>query len=55
MVLQPNQGKIKSIVLYSSGGRVKKLQGFEAMDEIATQLKGLLGESKIKTARMFHR
>ena len=55
VVLQPIHGKIKSIILYSSGGRVKKLQGFEAMDQIANQLKELLGESKIKTASMFHR
>jgi len=55
VVLQPIHGKTKSIILYSSGGRVKKLQGFEAMDEIANQLKELMGESKIKTASMFHR
>lgn len=55
VVLQPIHGKIKSIILYRSGGRVKKLQGFEAMDEIANQLKELLGESKIKTTSMFHR
>lgn len=55
VVLQPIHGKIKSIILYSSGGRVKKLQGFETMDKIANQLKELLGESKIKTAKMFHR
>ena len=54
VVLQPIHGKIRSIILYSSGGRVKKLQGFETMDEIANQLKELLGESKIKTAKMFH-
>ena len=54
-VLQPIHGKIKSIVLHSSNGDIDKLQGFETMDEIANQLQNLLGKSKIKTARIFHR
>lgn len=54
-VLQPIHGKIKSIVIHSSGGGVTKLEGFEAMDKIASQLKAVLGESNVKTAKMFHR
>ncbi|MCX4187830.1 hypothetical protein [Methylophaga sp. OBS4] len=54
-VLQPIHGKIKSIVIYSSGGGITKLEGFETMDKIASQLKGVLGESNVKTAKMFHR
>ncbi|QEW08352.1 hypothetical protein [Nitrincola iocasae] len=54
-VLQPIHGKIKSIVIHSSGGGVTKLEGFEAMDKIASQLKEVLGESNVKTAKMFHR
>lgn len=54
-VLQPIHGKIKSIVIHSSGGGVTKLEGFEAMDKIACQLKAILGESNVKTAKLFHR
>lgn len=54
-VLQPIHGKIKSIVIHSSGGGITKLEGFEAMEEIASQLKAILGDSNVKTARMFHR
>lgn len=54
-VLQPIHGKIKSIVIHSSGGGVTKLEGFETMDKIAEQLRAVLGESNVKTAKMFHR
>lgn len=38
------------------GGMVYKLdQGFETMDKVAEQLQNLLGKSKIKTAKIFHR
>lgn len=55
VILQPIHGHIKSIVLHSSGGEMTKLEGFESMDKIAQQLKELLGESKVKTNKMFHR
>ena len=54
-VLQPIHGKIKSIVIHSSGGGVTKLEGFETMDKIANQLKAVLGESNVTTSKMFHR
>ena len=54
-VLQPIHGKIKSIVIHSSGGGITKLEGFEAMDKIADKLKELLGESNVKTTKLFHR
>jgi hypothetical protein len=55
IVLQPIHGKIKSIVLHSSNDNITKLQGFESMDLIATHFKQLIGDSKIKTAKWFHR
>ncbi|SIS79045.1 hypothetical protein [Neptunomonas antarctica] len=54
-VLQPIHGKIKSIIIHSSGGGETKLEGFEAMDKVAGQLKAILGESNVKTAKLFHR
>ena len=54
-VLQPIHGKIKSIVIHTSGGGITKLEGFEAMDKIADKLKELLGESNVKIAKLFHR
>lgn len=54
-VIQPIHGKIKSIVIHSSGGGITRLEGFENMDKIASQLKGVLGESNVRTAKIFHR
>jgi len=54
-VIQPIHGKIKSIVIHSSDGGITKLEGFETMDKIASQLRSVLGESNVKTAKMFHR
>ena len=54
-VIQPVHGKIKSIVIHSSDGGITKLKGFEAMDKIASQLKDVLGDSNVKTAKIFHR
>lgn len=54
-VFQLIRGKTKSIILHSSDGGITKLKGFEAMDEIASHLKELLGETKVKTAKFFHR
>lgn len=54
VVIQLKYGNIKSIILHTPDNMFK-LQGFNAMDEISEQLKGLLDESKIKTAKIFHR
>lgn len=54
MVLQLIHGHIKSIILHSANNK-HKLQGFEHMDKVALQLEGLVGKSKVKTAKIFHR
>lgn len=53
--VQPIHGKIKSIVLHDSNGVTTKLEGFETMDLVVSQLKEILGESNVKTAKYFHR
>ncbi len=55
VVLQKIHGKVKSIVFHTNDGDIKKLQGFNNMEEMAEKLEEALGESKIKTSSLFHR
>ena len=54
VVLQKIRGKVNSIVFHANDGDIKKLQGFDDMDDIAEKIKDMFGEEKIKAASFFH-
>lgn len=55
MTVQKKGGEIKSILLSFETGELNKIEGFNNLPQLATEIEKVIGADKIKVSTWFHR
>ena len=55
LVIQIRRKEPVSVLLYPASGSLEKLEGIKDMQSFVSDIKSIIGDSKVKYARFFHR
>ncbi len=55
VVVQTRKNQPVSVLLFPASGSLEKIEGINNMQPFVTNVKGIVGEAKVKYARFFHR
>jgi hypothetical protein len=55
VVVQTRKSQPVSVLLFPSSGSLEKIEGINDMQSFVSNIKGIVGDSKVKYARFFHR